>query len=875
MASLDLGTLVAKIKAEGTEQAKKAFQSVGDAAKGAGTSATGSTTGFKSLKDSFVSSIGQTKLLGTNLGSLTGALGSSEAMAGILGGVMAGVVTAGILLAFEAIKKLTQAIVDFVKETAKLGIGFQAEMSKVQAITGATGNDMNTLTEGAKKFGATTVFSASEAAQAMEYMGMAGWKTEQIMSGMPGVLNLAASSGESLARTSDIVTDTLTALGESASEAGRLSDVMAAAATNSNTNVSMMGETFKYAAPVAGALGYAMEDLALSTGLMANAGIKGEMAGTTLRSLFTNMVKPTKTMQAVMDEYNLSLKNVDGTMKPLNQVILELRKAMQGVDASTRSAAIATLAGKEAMSGTLAIVNASEEDYKKLSDAINGSAGASAKMAETMNNNIAGLQKSINSKMESIKLSMFSVFEPFISGFLKVYDAFLGLSEKMWGAVGGVLSRITGLITPFIDIFVNIFKTALDLIWPLVEPFFKFIEANLNGVMRSLQLAASVVGSVVTSIKDALMPLVNFINNTLMIIVDVLNGNWQSAGERIKVWAGQFADAVCAILLFIPNTIVNTINAVTSKLNDFFGLNIKQIDKFETHFAKKSGELTDNVGKHLENLELGVEETTDNIYSSFSDLYRDVESLTGDHYDNLKGLAKGYNEEYTTIDKVFDDYVRNKVREREKEIDKLNEKNANTSSLEYMMHKAKELLRVQQEAEREISAEREQNENKYITLLQNAKNRAEQEENSKAKIIESGNKLKQKHYREDVKNFEDAEKDKTRIAKEQEGKRSGLGGGIMQGFMKSLNLPGYANGTINSRGEYALVGEFGPEIVRLNKGDSVHQINNNFLNGGTNNETNGLLQSLRIELSDVKRTIADLPRTANYLYRGVPLGGGL
>ena len=207
----------------------------------------------------------------------------------------------------------------------KVGSDFESGMSKVQAISGATGEEIDKLTEKAKEMGAKTKFSASESAEAFQYMAMAGWKTEDMLNGIEGIMNLAAASGEELASVSDIVTDALTAFGLQAKDSAHFADVLARASSNSNTNVGLMGETFKYVAPLAGSMKYSVEDTAVAIGLMANAGIKGSQAGTALRSMLTRLVKPPKEAAVALDKLNVSAKNSDGTMKPLSQTMQELR----------------------------------------------------------------------------------------------------------------------------------------------------------------------------------------------------------------------------------------------------------------------------------------------------------------------------------------------------------------------------------------------------------------------------------------------------------------------------------------------------------------------------------------------------------------------
>ena len=207
----------------------------------------------------------------------------------------------GLKATSDILKGSMTAIAGLGGAAIKIGSDFESGMSKVAAISGASGQELEKLTDKAKEMGSTTKFSATESAAAFEYMAMAGWKTEDMLNGIEGIMSLAAASGEDLATTSDIVTDALTAFGMKASDAGHFSDVLAQASSNANTNVGMMGETFKYVAPVAGALGYTAEDTALAIGLMANAGIKGSSAGTALRSMMSRLTKPTKEVQSAMN----------------------------------------------------------------------------------------------------------------------------------------------------------------------------------------------------------------------------------------------------------------------------------------------------------------------------------------------------------------------------------------------------------------------------------------------------------------------------------------------------------------------------------------------------------------------------------------------
>jgi TP901 family phage tail tape measure protein len=284
----------------------------------------------------------------------------------------------------QALEKLVRGIADISKECVEMGSQFEASMSKVEAVSGATGSDLDALTEKAKEMGSTTMFSASQAADAMNYMAMAGWKTEDMLSGIEGVMSLAAASGEDLATTSDIVTDALTAFGLTAQDAGHFADVLAAASSNANTNVSMMGETFKYCAPVAGALGFSVEDTAEAIGLMANAGIKGSQAGTSLRRIMQELNGEVKIHSKTMGDVVIQTTNADGSMRELSDILADCRVAFGELSESEKAAAASSIVGKNAMSGFLALMNAAPSDVDKLSSALNNCNGVAKDMADTM-----------------------------------------------------------------------------------------------------------------------------------------------------------------------------------------------------------------------------------------------------------------------------------------------------------------------------------------------------------------------------------------------------------------------------------------------------------------------------------------------------------
>lgn len=283
---------------------------------------------------------------------------------------------------------------------------FQAAMSNVKAISGASGSEFDMLTSKAEEMGSTTKFTATEAAEAFNYMAMAGWNAQQMTDGIEGILNLASASGEDLATTSDIVTDALTAFGLKASDAGHFSDVLAQASSSANTDVGMMGETFKYVASMAGSLGYSIEDVALMTGLMANSGIKSTQAGTALNAVLTRLATNTSGAADSIKKLGVDFYDSAGNARPLATVIGELREATQGMNQEQKTALANTVAGMEAQKGLMAILNASEEDYNKLADSINNADGAAKKMSDIQLDNLSGDITLFQSAVDGLKISL-------------------------------------------------------------------------------------------------------------------------------------------------------------------------------------------------------------------------------------------------------------------------------------------------------------------------------------------------------------------------------------------------------------------------------------------------------------------------------------
>lgn len=317
----------------------------------------------------------------------------------------------GSALVAAGIATALNKIADEYRACVEASMEFGYTMSTVEALSGASATEMQTLTATAKELGATTAFTANQSAQAMTYMGMAGWNAGQMVSGMDGVLNLAAASGEDLANVSDIVTDNLTAFGLKASDTAHFADVLAAAATGSNTSVGIMGETFSGSAAIAGALGYSIEDVAVAVGEMANAGVKGSVAGTALKNMFNGLLSGATLTSGAFGEVEFTAINADGTMKGFSETIDELRGYFDQMTEAERVNNAMTIAGQRGYNGLLAILNTTDEDYQKLSNSINNCTGAAQKMANIKLDNLQGDVTLLDSATDGLRMTIGGLYE--------------------------------------------------------------------------------------------------------------------------------------------------------------------------------------------------------------------------------------------------------------------------------------------------------------------------------------------------------------------------------------------------------------------------------------------------------------------------------
>ena len=416
----------------------------------------------------------------------------------------------------------------------KVGADFESAMSEVSAISGATGAELDALTQKAKEMGASTKFSASESAEAFKYMAMAGWETSDMLDGISGVMNLAAASGEELAEVSDIVTDAITAFGLQASDSAHFADVLAAASNSANTNVAMLGGSFKYVAPVAGALGYSIEDVSVALGMMANSGIKAEMAGRSLRAMLSRLASPTQEVEEAFEQLGISaseaLTNADGSMKPLSETIEILRGSMSGLDEATKASVASGIAGTEAMSGLLAIVNSSDADFEKLTESIANADGTAQRMAETMEDNLEGAITIMKSAVEGFGISLYETFSVKAKDGVKTLTDYISRLQKAFESGG-----MQGLLTEFDSVMTDALGVVTEYLPKIISVGGSVVGSLANGIVRNLPALADAALEIVFQFSDSIIDGIPNLISTIVEVVEKITGKLFSVDTLTKI----------------------------------------------------------------------------------------------------------------------------------------------------------------------------------------------------------------------------------------------------------------------------------------------------------------------------------------------------
>ena len=533
-----------------------------------------------------------------------------------------------------------------VKTTAD----FEAGMSQVQAISGATGKDLEALSEKAKEMGAKTKFSATESAEALKYMAMAGWDTQKMLGGLEGVMNLAAASGEELGTVSDIVTDALTALGMKAEEAGHFADVLAQASSKSNTNVGLMGQTFQYVAPVAGALGFSCEDTAVAIGLMANAGIKGSKAGTALRSTLSRLSKPTAEVKAAMYDLGISITNSDGTMKSFMEIMKDMRTSFAGLTEAEKASYAATIGGQEAMSGLLAIVNTSEKDFSKLVEQIYNADGAAEQMANTMQDNLSGQLTILKSTIEGISISfgeiMLPVVKKVVSG-LQSFATWLNNTSDTTKKVIVIVATLIAALGPALLIgskLISGISKITSMVFGLGGAL-TFLTNPIGIVIAAVAALALAWATDFGGIREKTQGIMQSIHDIIVSIVEAIKYAWENniGGMRTIV------KTVFAAIELIFETVLDVISGIFEM---FAGIFTGDWERFWNGLKKVLSSIIDAIKKIIKGffdwISEGVKKAIDKLKSlgeksaeTQAERKSGSSSTTGGNKRKVKGYANG------------------------------------------------------------------------------------------------------------------------------------------------------------------------------------------------------------------------------------------
>lgn len=438
----------------------------------------------------------------------------------------------------------------------KTAADFDSAMANVAAISGATGDDLQALRDKAREMGEKTKFSASEAADAMSYMAMAGWKTGDMLSGIEGIMNLAAASGEDLATTSDIVTDALTAFGLTAEDSAHFADILAAASSNANTNVSMMGETFKYCAPVAGALGYSAEDVAEAIGLMGNAGIKSTQAGTALRTMMTKLQGELKLSGEALGEVTIQTANADGSMRELSDILADCRTAFSKMSESEAAAAAETLVGKNAMSGFLALMNSAPGDIDKLRNAIENCDGSAEDMAAIMQDNLNGQLTILKSQLEELAISFGEMLMPVIRKVVTAVQGFVDKLNNMDEAQRKTIITI-GLVIAALGPFLVILGTVISTVGKSMKAYASAAK-GIKKLMVAVKSGTGIFGKLGTALGGISAPVLAIVA-VIAVLVAAFTHLWKTNDG--------FRENIIATWTQIKETVSNFCQGIVDRLN--------------------------------------------------------------------------------------------------------------------------------------------------------------------------------------------------------------------------------------------------------------------------------------------------------------------
>ncbi|HAQ4466854.1 TPA: phage tail tape measure protein [Enterococcus faecium] len=488
-------------------------------------------------------------------------------------------------------KYITTPLIGVGVAAAKVGGDFEAQMSRVKAISGATGDTFEQMKQQAIDLGAKTAFSAKESAAGMENLASAGFSAQEIMKAMPGLLDLAAVSGGDVAMASENAASALRQFGIDASDAGHVADVFARAAADTNAECNDMGYALKYAGTAAHTAGWSFESTAAAIGIMSNAGIKGEQAGTTLRGALTRLMNPTDAMYNKFQELGIAINNHDGSMKSLSEIIAELREKTKGLGDDQRNSALATIFGTNALSGMLALIDAGPEKLDSLTKSLQNSDGAADEMARTMQDNANSSIEQMMGALESAAIVIQKILAPSIR---KVADAISGLVEKFVSAPESTQRLVVAIGAIVAAIGPLIFMIGSVIIWiNRVKVAFKALSESsklFSGLSKAMGLLTNPVFLVIAAVALLVVGFIylwntsedfrNFwiglwegIKSAVSSAVEWIQNAWKSTGEWFNnLWKSikEGADNVWTTIQEAPGKAADWIKNKWTETKEFF-----------------------------------------------------------------------------------------------------------------------------------------------------------------------------------------------------------------------------------------------------------------------------------------------------------------
>ena len=818
--TIDLGALKASIKLTGATDAKKQLSDLATKFKTTKDATASATDTMGGLKNALINSLGNVNIFGTSLGGLAEGLASSETASLALGTALGGACLVGINLALKAIVGLAQGCAEFIKSSMEVGENFEYQMAKVGAISQSTDADLQKLTDSARTFAKDSVFSSQQVAEAMEYTALAGYDTNETLSALPGILNLAQASSMDLAKASDILTDNITAFGLSTEDSAHFADVMAYAMSNSNTSTEQLGEAYKNCATTAALFNMSAEETTAVLGKLADAGKKGGEAGTALNAILVNLTKDK--VVDMLDSYGIALYDAAGNGRDFTDILGDMQKATANMTDEEARYFAKTVAGKEHLSSFNILMKTNADTIREFTSELENSGGAADEMARRMNNTVSGLKASIASKLEDIKLSVFNAVEPIYTSILKVFetlaDVISVIVKPIGTVIGAVLTPIKTIVSAIGDIIQLIANSLDPILTALANTIASIAKQSaigkaLEGVYTLLKSIVEVVQTLWEVLKWALGSLFGAIVDALKPILNLLEPIFKAIGKIIEVISN------------LAGMIGGAIHTVCETIKDWIGATDEATESNE--------ELEETTDEAYTNIEAMSDELREKVGDNFANLYDEIMSMDGECWNTLKDNAQEYTSMMDVEMDALSEYEKDTLNKRVKAWEESHKAMEGTQT--WYLNKAKYTEQQRQQLEKQTAKTREQIQTSYTNKLQS-------EVNKQKKIQEQTTVSHANEYKKDYQEFAKNEEAKTKKFQSEAKKRSGSGSS-KKGLLTGI-LGGFANGTlsVNQSGMYR-VGEFGPETVFLPKGAKVQQ-------GGNTNNSN--VYNITIDASNVR-----------------------